>query len=125
MGAWIAYAAVDSVDSLLFKLNAKIINPLIEFAFIIALVVFLFGVMEFIRGAASEEKRSKGKQHMLWGLVGFIVMFGVFGIINLLVNTFGIRGAKINNKEQVFTPPCIQDVKIGNESQGSFLPCTK
>ena len=123
MGALIAYA--DSVDDLLFKINSNILNPLIEFAFIIAFVVFLFGVMEMIRGANSEEKRRKGREHMLWGIVGFIIMFGVYGILNLLVNTFGIKGATINNKQQTFNPPCIQDVKIGNTSQGSALPCGK
>ena len=54
----IAYA--DSVDNLLFKLNEKVINPVIEFAFIIAFVVFLWGVVEYIRGGNSEEKRKIG-----------------------------------------------------------------
>ncbi len=108
--AWIAYA--DSVDTLLFKLNAKVINPAIEFAFIIALVVFLYGVMEYIRGAASEDKRKKGRQHMLWGVIGFVIMFGVFGIITFLTRTFGIKGATINKDQQTFTPPPIQQLKF-------------
>ena len=94
----IAYA--DSVDDLLFKLNAKVINPLIEFAFIIAFVVFLWGVLQYMRGAANTEKRSAGKQHMLWGMVGFLIMLGVFGIITILMRTFGITGVKVNNDEQ-------------------------
>ncbi len=106
----IAYA--DSVDNLLFKLNAKVINPAIEFAFIIALVVFLWGVMEFIRGANNEEKRSIGKRHMLWGIVGFVIMFGVFGIIGFLTRTFGIKGATINTEQQTFDPPDIQELKF-------------
>jgi hypothetical protein len=107
----IAYAA--TIDEFLAKLNAKIINPAIEFAFIVALVVFLWGVLQFIRGAANEKKRSEGKQHMMWGLVGFVIMFGVWGIINLIVNTFGIKGATINQKQQKFTPPeTMQQLKI-------------
>lgn len=98
MLALIAYA--DSVDTFFFKVNEKIINPAIEFIFIIALVIFLWGVMEFIRGAANEKKRAEGKEHMLWGFVGFLIMLGVYGIINLLVNTFGITGSTFNNKEQ-------------------------
>lgn len=107
----IAYAA--TIDEFLGKLNAKVINPAIEFAFIIALVVFLFGVMEFIRGASSEEKRKQGKQHIMWGIVGFLIMFGVWGIITILVNTFGIQGATFNQKEQKFEPPKnIQELKL-------------
>jgi Na+/serine symporter len=105
-----AYA--DSLDDLLFKLNEKIINPAIEFAFIIALVVFLFGVMEFLRNANNEEKRTKGKKHMLWGIIGFLIMFGVFGIMHLLVNTFGLGTLKTDPKDQGFTPPTIQELKI-------------
>lgn len=107
---WIAYA--DSVDTLLNKLNKNIINPAIEFAFIIALVVFLWGIMEYIRGANSEEKRKDGKQHMLWGTIGFVIMLGVFGIINLLIGTFGIKGATINNDQQTFQAPPIQELKF-------------
>ncbi len=117
----IAYAA--TIDTFLGKLNAKIINPLIEFAFIIALVVFLWGVMQFIRGASKEEKRKEGREHMMWGIVGFLIMFGVWGIINILVNTFGIKGATINQKQQTFEPPCIQDLVIDGVDQGSITPC--
>ncbi len=117
----IAYAA--TIDDFLGKVNAKVINPAIEFAFIIALVVFLFGVMEFIRGANNEEKRKLGRSHIFWSIVGFLIMFGVWGIINILVNTFGIKGATINQKEQKFDPPCIQDLEINDESYGSISPC--
>ena len=111
MFPFVAHAA--TIDDFLSKVNAKIINPAIEFAFIVAFVVFLFGVMEFIRGASNEEKRKKGKDHMLWGIVGFVIMLGVWGIINILVNTFGIKGATFNQKEQKFTPPdSIQELKI-------------
>lgn len=106
----IVYA--DGVDEILFKLNEKVINPLIEIAFIIALVVFLWGVMEYIRGANNEKKRSEGKQHMLWGIIGFVIMFGVFGIISILTRTFGISGVRINNDEQTFTPPPLQELKM-------------
>ncbi len=117
----VAHAA--SIDEFLGKVNAKIINPLIELSFIVALVVFLFGMMEFIRGASNEEKRTKGKQHMLWGIVGFLIMFGVFGIITLLANTFGIKNVEVTNDNQTFTPPCIQDLRIDGDNVGSLLPC--
>ena len=122
MFSLVAYAT--TFDELLGRINAKIINPAIEFAFIVAFVVFIFGVLEFIRGANNEEKRKKGREHIMYGILGFLIMFGVWGIINILVNTFGIKGATINQKEQRFDPPCIQDLKINGENVGSFAPCT-
>ncbi len=106
----IAYA--DSVDTLLFKLNAKIINPAIEIAFIVAFVIFIWGVSEYIRGANNEQKRKDGRQHMLWGIVGFVIMFGVYGIITLLTRTFGIKGATINNEQQTFDAPKIRELNL-------------
>lgn len=106
----VAHAA--GLEDLLFKINEKILNPLIEISFVVALVVFLFGVMEFIRNPANKEKREQGRQHMLWGVIGFLIMFTVFGIINLLVRTFGIQGVTINNDQQTFTAPPMQQVKL-------------
>lgn len=106
----VAHAA--TIDEFLGKFNAKVVNPAIEFAFIIALLVFLWGILQFIRGANNEEKRKEGKQHIFWGIIGFLIMFGVWGIINILVNTFGIKGGTFNQKEQRFDPPPIQELKI-------------
>lgn len=106
----IAYA--DGLDDLLFRINKVILNPLIEFSFIIALGVFLFGVMEFIRGADNKEKREKGRQHMLWGVIGLFIMMAVFGLITLLTNTLGISGVRFNKKEQKFSPPELQDLVL-------------
>lgn len=105
----IAYA--DSLDNLLGKVNDKIINPVIELSFVVALVLFLWGVMQYIRGSGQQDARKKGTQHMLWGIVGFLIMFCVFGIITLLTRTLGITGVTMNGKEQKFDPPPIQDLK--------------
>jgi zinc transporter ZupT len=106
----IAYA--DALDTVLGKVYVNIINPAIEFVFIIATVIFLWGVLQFMIGAADKDKREEGKQHMLWGFVGFLIMFGVYGIITILTNTFEITGLTLNSKQQTFTPPAIQTLKI-------------
>jgi hypothetical protein len=106
------FAYADGLDVVLGKVYANIVNPAIELAFIIATVVFLWGVFEFIRGAADKEKRQQGKDHILWGLIGFLIMFSVYGIITILVNTIGVSGLTLDQKQQTFTPPQIQTVKI-------------
>lgn len=106
----IVYA--DAFDTLLWKINASIINPAIEFLFIVATVIFLWGVLQFIAGAGDKEKRKNGKDHMLWGFVGFLIMFGVYGIITILTNTLNISGVTLDGKQQTFTPPPIQSVNV-------------
>jgi len=85
----IAYA---SLDSFLGHVNTLIINPLIIFLFALAVVYFLYGMVEFIANAENEEKRTKGKSHMLWGVVGFAIMMGVWFILWVVLDTLNVQG---------------------------------
>ena len=62
----------------------------------VALVYFLWGVAQYVGKGDNEESRSTGAQHMLWGIVGLFIMFGVFGIIHIIMNTFGINDPNVN-----------------------------
>ncbi|NOY35354.1 MAG: hypothetical protein GXP44_00245 [bacterium] len=73
-------------NELLAKITDQILNPLIGLVIAVALMIFIWGVIEFIAGAANDEKRSKGKQHMVWGVIGLFIMVSVFGIMQILVN---------------------------------------
>lgn len=81
---------MSPISNLLFKVNEVILNPLITLAFAVALVYFLYGVFQFIKDADDSDAREQGKQHILWGLVGMFIMISVFGIIRIVLNTFGI-----------------------------------
>ena len=81
--------AADDANALLLSINKQILNPIIGLMLGLALVIFLYGVVEFIAGAGSEDKRSAGKKHIVWGIVGLFIMFSVFGIINLIIETIG------------------------------------
>ncbi|MEK7079762.1 MAG: pilin [Patescibacteria group bacterium] len=66
---------------------------LVPLVFAIAFIVFLWGVAQaFVIGGADEEKRENGKKFIMWGLIAFFVMVSVWGMVNLLVNTFGFGG---------------------------------
>ena len=69
---------------------AEIINPLILLLAASAFVVFLWGVFQFIANAGDEAKRSQGKSAIVWGLVGLVIIFGVYGLINVVLSTFGL-----------------------------------
>lgn len=73
-------------EELIARINEVIINPLIILLVALALLVFLFGVVQFIF-PSSPEKRSQGSRHMIWGLIGLVISMSVFGIMNLLADT--------------------------------------
>ena len=91
----VAYAAPSTnLDGFIINVNTFIINPLIIFLFAWALAYFLFGVFEFIANGANDEKKTAGKSHMLWGVVGFTIMIGVWFIMGVVLDTLNIQGIK-------------------------------
>ena len=63
-------------------------NILVPVLFAIAFIVFLWGAFTtFILGASDEETSKKGKNLMLWGLIGFFVMISIWGLVNILTGT--------------------------------------
>jgi len=97
----VAYANVDTFIS---NVNKLIINPLIALLFGLAIVYFMYGIFEFISNQDNEEAKTKGKSHMIWGIIGIVIMMGVFTILEIIMNTFNITG--IDPKEgTVQLPP--------------------
>ena len=84
----IAYASFDS-----FLLNVKqmIVDPLISLLFALAVVYFLYGLVEFMMNQDNDEKKTTGKSHMVWGVVGIAIMISVFAILTLIIDTFEIK----------------------------------
>lgn len=78
------------LNNFLNKVVVQIINPIILLLGAAAFVVFIWGVFEFIRNAGDEEKRTEGRRAIMWGLIGLVIIFGAYGIINLALNTFGL-----------------------------------
>ena len=101
----VAYA---SVDSFVMKANNLIINPLIKLLFALALVYFLYGVFEFFLNQTSEEKKTSGKSHMLWGIIGITIMMGVWFFLSVIISTFSIKGVDPKNGKvelPTYVPP--------------------
>jgi hypothetical protein len=84
------------MDAFILKVVDNIINPLIYFLFALAILFFLYGMLEFILNQESEEAKTTGRSHMLWGIVGITIMMGVWFIMNLIINTFNIEGIKVD-----------------------------
>ena len=98
----IAYAG--RLDTFIANVDALIINPLILFLFALALAYFLYGVFEFIMNGENDEKKTTGKSHMLWGIIGLTIMMGVWAVLNMIISTFNIKGIE-PEKGTVNLPP--------------------
>jgi hypothetical protein len=64
---------------------------IVPLLFAIAFIVFLWGIYTyFIAGAGQEEKRETGRKFALYGLIGFVVMIAIWGLVNLITNSLGL-----------------------------------
>ena len=83
-----AASLAELTDDIIVLVNGSIV-PLI---YALAFLVFIIGMVRFFF-LGGEEGREKGKQLMLWGIIGFVVMFSVWGIVNLLLTILPGAGA--------------------------------
>jgi Type IV secretion system pilin len=110
--------SIDKLGAFLQQFIGFIDNYLVPLLFAVAFIVFIFGMFRyFILGGADEEKRSQGRTLMLWGMIGFFVMVSIWGILNLLVNSFGL-GSSARPDLPTFGSPS----SSASQSAGATLP---
>jgi len=88
----VSAAGIDSTyirgyaDSIKNIINAFLVPALIALAF----ATFLWGIYKyFILGADNETERGKGKTFALYGIIGLVVIFSVWGIVSIFTTTLG------------------------------------
>jgi len=54
----------------------------------IAVVMFVFYVIKYFMLPA--DNRTEAWQYVLWALVGFFVIFSMWGLVNILIGTFSL-----------------------------------
>jgi len=65
-----------------------ILNTLVPIIMGLLLIFFIWGLITFIGAGGDTGKISDGKQRMLWGILGIFISVSVWGMVNLLFNTF-------------------------------------
>lgn len=89
-----AYAQNQGVTvavSFLEKFNDVILFPLITLMMAVAFLFFLYGCFEYIIHADNETARATGRQHILYGIIGLLVMLSAMAILRIAVGTFGLE----------------------------------
>ncbi len=68
-------------------------NVLVPVLFALAFIVFLYGIVsKYIFSHGDETKVAEGHKLILWGIVAFVVMISLWGLVNVVANTFGLYG---------------------------------
>jgi len=81
---------MQALSGFIAKVVSLIIQPLIILLVTAGVAYFIWGVAMFLWGAGSPEKRKEGTQHLIWGILGIVIMVAVIGILQLVLSTFQV-----------------------------------
>ncbi len=79
-----------TIECILTKIKVEVLDPVIAILFVLATIVFLWGIIQYVIGSqGNETKLQRGKQAILWGIVGLTIMASAWGIVKILCDFFG------------------------------------
>lgn len=76
----------DVVNTGIVPLFDHFVIPLL---YAVLFLLFVFGIMRYFF-TGGEENREKGKQFALWGVIGMVAVFGVWGVVNILLGLLAV-----------------------------------
>ena len=90
----------------LFGLLCRIgqfLNSVVPILIALAVVYFVWGVVSYVI-ASDEEAKETGRDRIIFGIIGLAVIIGMWGLVNLLGNTFGLNNS---GNEELPTVPVV------------------
>lgn len=68
----------------------QIVNNLIPLLIGIAILFFIWGLVKYVLQADNDEARKSARSYMIFSVIAFFVMISIWGLVNVLVDTFGL-----------------------------------
>jgi len=86
-------AAATDFKSLVNKIIENI-NYLMVLVVGLAVFVFIWGIFKYFVAGANEKKVEEARNVLIYGLLGIFIMLSVWGLVNILINTFGFTATQ-------------------------------
>ena len=68
--------------------------------FALSFLYFTYSIVKFLRLEAGDASRKEAQEAILWGIVGMLIMFSVYGIINyIILPSFGLEPGDIKSTD--------------------------
>ncbi len=80
---------MNPFDEVIQRIFDYLVAPVVTLLFGAATIVFLWGLIQYLWKSDNAEERSKGRQHMIWGIIGLFIMVVAAGILRIICNFFG------------------------------------
>ena len=76
------------IQAIICKIG-EILNTIIPILIVLGVVYFVWGVISYMIGA-DEEQKKKGRDKIIYGIIGLVVIVGMWGLVTLVVKSFGL-----------------------------------
>ncbi|PIR83330.1 hypothetical protein COU19_01195 [Candidatus Kaiserbacteria bacterium CG10_big_fil_rev_8_21_14_0_10_56_12] len=95
-GNWSVGGCASTICGIANTILYLINNVLVPVLFAVAFIFFLYGIAKaYIFSQGEPEKVSEGHRLVLWGIIAFAIMISIWGLVNIVANTFGLNGSYI------------------------------
>jgi hypothetical protein len=82
---------LNGIGKLICQIN-QILNSILPVLVALGVVYFVWGVVQYFI-AGGEEAKKQGKDRIIYGIIGLAVIVGLWGLVNIVVTTFGLNGS--------------------------------
>lgn len=88
------------------RFNQVVLYPVITLLMGVALLVFLYGCAIYIVSANNPSGREDGRKHIMYGIIGMLIMIIAYSILSVAANTFGL-GEVLNCADDPTASGCV------------------
>ncbi len=79
---------------------SNILGVLLPVLIALGVILFVWGVVQFVI-SQDEEAKTRGRDKMIYGIIGLAVIIALWGIVRIVTNTFGL------NTSATVAPPAL------------------
>jgi hypothetical protein len=81
-------AAPGTIEAIICRIG-NILNTVIPIILVLGVVYFVWGVIGFVI-SNDEEAKKRGKDKMIYGIIGLVVIVAMWGLVGIVTRTFGL-----------------------------------
>lgn len=89
-GRTCASGGIAGLEGVLCKIQ-DLLNAVVPVLVALGIVYFVWGVVSYMIGS-DEEAKKKGRDRVIYGIIGLAVIVAMWGLVNILTDTFGLTG---------------------------------
>ena len=85
---------LGTIQGMICKIG-DILNTIVPILIALGVVYFVWGVITFVI-SNDEEAKTTGRNRMIYGIIGLVVIVGMWGLVRVVTNTFGVGRSPAN-----------------------------